>query len=308
MTHKVVSGTLASAVADTGTFTVSYPARVAPENANTTTDEGDHYLAMGHKLVLGQNDVLTYPQDFDITLGASNITVTNRTGSSWPADTDFTLELQEQGKRVYTDDQTTHTMARMTKAFGVLINLGAPDTADVDGIFEAQSGAAGALTLDGALVTDGIAYFDVPRNIVIDSGGADTATLTFTGTDEYGNTMTEDIQLNGTTAVQGDKAFKTITGVVSDATISNGAFAGPGNKLGLPVFLPSAGNIVKELEDGAAPTAGTVVAGVRTAGGATATSGDVRGTYTPNSTPDGAAVFQLLCMLPDPGFRGMPQA
>ena len=49
---------------------------------------------------------------------------------------------------------------------------------------------------------------------------------------------------------------------------------------------------------GAAPTAGTIVAGVTTAGGSTATTGDVRGTYDPNAACDGSKVFELILALP----------
>ena len=66
-----------------------------------------------------------------------------------------------------------------------------------------------------------MATLDVPRNIVVDSGGVDTAVLTFTGTDEYGNTVVESITLNGTTAVAGKKAFKTVTGVSSSPSRSS---------------------------------------------------------------------------------------
>ena len=55
-----------------------------------------------------------------------------------------------------------------------------------------------------------------------------------------------------------------------------------------PSALPAetgtgAGNIIKESQDGATPTAGTFVGGVLTK--ATATTGDVRGMVTPNVTP-----------------------
>lgn len=311
MTASVVTGTLASAVADAGTFTVSYPA-IADGGLSRTSDEGDFYLAMGHKLILGQNNVLNFPDDFNITLGTSSITVTNASGSTWAAGLSFTLQLERQGKKVYTDLGTGVAglmMARMARSDTFLVNLGAPDTIDDDGICASQNRTgAGALVVNGALASGGVATLDVPRNVVADSGGADTAVITVTGKDEYGVTMSEAITLNGITAVSGKKAFKTITAVSSSATISNGFFLGPGDVLGLPVFLPSVGNILREMEDGAAPTAGTVVAGIRASNGSTTTTGDVRGTYDPNSACDGQRVFQLLVSLPNPGYRGINQA
>lgn len=286
----VISQVLTSAVADAGTYTATYP---------SLRDAGS-YEATGHKLSV-EGAILNHPADFTLTFGASSITVTNASGSSWSADATVRLQLNRAGDP---DQQLESERART--AVVIEVNLGEPDIADPNGVCESQSGAAGALTLNGALVSGGVATFDVPRNIVIDSGGADTATLTITGTDEYGETLTEDITLNGTTAVAGKKAFKTVTGVVSDATISNGAFVGTGDVLGLPMFLPGAGNIVAEIEDGAAASAGTAVAGVTTE--ATATTGDVRGTYDPNTAMDGATNIRLMVALTDPDFKGIAQA
>ena len=50
---------------------------------------------------------------------------------------------------------------------------------------------------------------------------------------------------------------------------------------------------------------GTFTAGVTSV--ATATTGDVRGTYAPVSTPDGALTYQLLAWLPNPLDRGVAQ-
>lgn len=102
----------------------------------------------------------------------------------------------------------------------------------------------------------------------------------------------------------GKKAFKTITSVVPSANIT-GATVGSGDVLGLPVYLGEAGDILAELEDGAAATAGTVVAGDDT--DPTATTGDVRGTYDPNSAMDGATKIDLVCALPDPKYKGLSQ-
>jgi hypothetical protein len=98
---------------------------------------------------------------------------------------------------------------------------------DPNAICASQSDTgAHSLTLDGDLVVSGAATIVPPARIVIDSGGADTATLTITGTDRDDAAQTNDIVLNGTTQVTGTKYFKTVTAVASDATISNGAFVG----------------------------------------------------------------------------------
>lgn len=298
MSFSVISGSISTAVADAGTFTASYP---------SGKDEGDFFRAHGHKLLIGQN-LYSYPEDFDITLGTASITVTNNSGTTWPAGDAFRLQVEEQGERQYRGTNGL-LVASTLKGSVVKVNLGAPDTIDPDGIAASQNRTgAGALLVNGALATGGVATLDRPRNVVIDSGGADTAVITVTGTDVYGVVMSEAITLNGATAVAGKKAFKTITALASDATVTNGFFAGPGDVLGLPVFLASIGDVLKELEDGSAATAGTLVVGDLTANGPTTTTGDVRGTYDPNSAADGAKVFQLIMFAADPSYTGEVQA
>lgn len=312
MTQPVTtSGTLASAVIDTGTFTVSYPSREGPEAGSY--DEGDFFGAMRHQFVLN-GAALNYPKDFDITLGTGSITVTNRTGATWAANSAWRLDVKKQGKALFQDEPATSTtpgnrVARAARATQVLINLGAADALITNGVMAAQNRTnAGALVVNGSLATSGVATMDQPRNVIAKSGGADTAVLTVTGTDEYAQTMSEAITLNGTTAVSGKKAFKKVTAIACSAAVSNSPFLGTGDVLGLPVFLPSAGYVIKELENGTAATAGTFVAGIATAGGSTTTTGDTRGTYDPNSACDADKVFQLVVTLPDPTYRGIAQA
>jgi len=305
MARITTGGTLSAAVADDGTFTVSYPAPPAPETG--ATDEGDFYNAMEHKLVVGQNDAYDFPVKFDVTLGTSSITITNKSGTTWPAGSTYQLELNMQGKNAYSPDGVR--LARTARSDTYIIELGSPDALVTNGVMAAQNRTnAGALLLNGSLASGGVVTLDKPRNVIADSGGADTAVITVTGTDEYGETMSEAITLNGTTAVAGKKAFKKITALSCGAAIANTAFIGTGDVLGLPVFLPSAGHVIKELENGTAATGGTFVAGLRAADGSTTTSADVRGTYDANSALDGALTLQLIVSLPDGGFLGVPQA
>lgn len=294
MTHQIVTGELSSAVADDATFTVSYP---------SGTDEGSFYLAMGHRLAIGQN-VYSFPDQFDLTFGTSNITVTNKSGGSFADGAAYKLQIEEPGQRAYRDPNG-NLVKRSTIASVMQINLGAPDVSDADGVVASQAATAAdglATGINGALASGGVATFDRPRNVVAAWTG--TAVLTVTGTDEYGNTVVES-SASGT-SLAGKKAFKTVTDVSVSADVT-ALTVGSGDVLGLPVFLPSSGHILKELEDGAAATAGTVVAGIRTAGGSTATTGDVRGTYDPNSACDGAKVFTLIVALPDAGNLGIDQ-
>src|SRR3546814_1050600 len=70
------------------------------------------------------------------------------------------------------------------------VNLGAPLTADADGVCASQAiTAAAGGTINGAFATGGVATFDVPRNVV--AAWTTAAVLTVTGTDAYGNALVE---------------------------------------------------------------------------------------------------------------------
>lgn len=295
MSFKIVNASAGSAVATNGTVTFSYPAG---------TNAGS-FAAFGHKLWVDKfQRLLESPTDFTVAFGGSNITVTYKGATTIPAGASMSAQFNQLGE----DDGTPEVSPRIEGVADLAVlklSLGAPIVGDVDGLVTGYTGAAGAIPMDGALVSGGVATFDVPRAIVVDSGGADTSVITITGTDVHGAVMKESITANGTTAVNGKKAFKTVTGISGSATAANGIFIGTTNILGLPVFLPGSAYILKELQDGAAAVAGTVVAGVSSA--ATATTGDVRGTYVPNATPDGAKVFELIVALGDPDYKGVAQ-
>lgn len=284
MSYKIVETILGAAVANAATFNASYP---------SGTDAGTFKGAVGHKMMVG-NVLLQSPADFTLSFGASNITVTNAYGSTWAAGSRIWLELQTPGANA-----DVPGVKRSSYAAVVNVNLGAPDTADADGVCTSQAGT-GALTINGALASGGVATFDVPRNVV--AGWTNAAVLTVTGTDEYGQEVVES-SASGT-SMAGKKAFKTITGVSSSAAVT-GCTVGTGDVLGLPFFLQEEAMVLKEIQDDAAATAGTLLAGVTTE--ATATTGDVRGTYDPNAACDGSKVFRLLVAVTDPTYKGVAQ-
>lgn len=153
-----------------------------------------------------------------------------------------------------------------------------------------QSVAAAAnAVINGSLATGGVAIMDVPRNIVAAWTG--TAIVTVTGTDYYGLPQTQ-VSASGTT-LTGTKAFATVTSITSSAAIT--AFtAGTGNVLGLPCRV-SSGCLGAPMFNDAAD-AGTFVVPDLTMP-ATGTTGDVRGTYTPGGTLNGAK-FLSIYLLP----------
>lgn len=77
---------------------------------------------------------------------------------------------------------------------------------------------AGALTLNGALVSGGVATIAVPSRITITSAGNDSGnTFVVTGTDHSGNAITETITGPNTTTVTSVLTYKTVTSVTISA-------------------------------------------------------------------------------------------
>ncbi len=99
-----------------------------------------------------------------------------------------------------------------------------PDVADPNGISVAQTPvASGNLTITGDLATGGVATFDIARHVSITSDGNDSGvTFTITGTDRNGDALTESITGPGSTTVNGNRNFLTVTQVAIDG-------AGTGN-------------------------------------------------------------------------------
>jgi hypothetical protein len=148
----------------------------------------------------------------------------------------------------------------------------------------------------------------VPRNItyVAGSAGDTTQTITVKGFDRYGVAMTETITLNGTTPVPGKKAFYTVISYKPSAALTTTLSMGFGVLLGMPIFLARAPLVYREIVAGLGVTTGTFLAGDLTA--PSATTGDVRGTYSPSSAPNGSTnIYELLVAAPDFLGPGMQQ-
>jgi hypothetical protein len=316
---------VSAAVSSGGTFALSYPAG---------TDAGTFAGARAHKMfAAGLQAYFNAPADFTVSFGASSITVTYNGSTPIPAGTRVDVQLDALGKddRDPYDPQSTK---RVNLAPVAVVNLGSPITADTDNKVKAATSAelpdaAGTVTYtpdtDGTSPTDGVGpvvtkdgvkYWeqDVPRNVSVAVSHASSVvamTVAVTGLDEYGEDVVEEIAISATGTSKtgsGKKAFKWVRSiaftVAADAT-ANTANVGFADVLGLPFMLPGTAHVLKEMQDGAVPTAGTVVAG--DAAKATATTGDVRGTYDPNAAADGSKAFQLVVVASDPTDLGNDQ-
>jgi hypothetical protein len=186
------------------------------------------------------------------------------------------------------------------------VDFGAVEIADADGVSVSQSVVVATTplaTITGALASGGVATFTTPRNVVAAWTG--TAVVTITGTDQYGRTVKES-SASGT-SLAGKKAFKTVTSVSFSANVT-AATVGTGDVLGLPVRVAANGLIAARANN--AIDAGTFVPGVTT-DPATATTGDVRGTYDPAVTIDGTNTVAVHVVIADPntvtGVYGVTQ-
>jgi len=152
------------------------------------------------------------------------------------------------------------------------------------------------VVLNGALAAGGIATQDVARNVVAAWTG--TSVITITGKDVHGRTVVE-ASASGT-SLTGKKAFKTISSASFSADVT-AATVGHGDVLGLPYACGNGDMLLGKFGLNTAD-AGTFVAAVTSA--ATATTGDVRGTYDPAGTLDGSTEVQVLLNISDTSNNG----
>jgi hypothetical protein len=311
MAFVIVNGSASAAVATNGTFTVNAPTATL---AGAIKNRGGHTMVV-HAMAAQFN----FPNDFSISWSGAVATITYLGTTTIPAGSAIQVQFELDGDDInfpyhnLNGNQTDTLTKSFRGTFGQVfkVDFGAPLAAAATAVIATQALATTTLySLTAAQIVT--ATLDVPRSVAVKSSTTDTTqTITVRGFDEYGVAISEAIALNGTTAVAGLKAFKQVVSLQSNitlaGTISVGTNAGG---LGLPYYLPpqtgtGVGNVLKESQDGATPTAGTFIGGVQTK--ATATTGDVRGTVTPNVAPDGTKVYSVYMFVADPSFLGVPQ-
>lgn len=292
----VIQTTLATAVAAAGTFTVAYPAK---------RTIGTYQLGVDHRISWNGLQ-LKFPTDFTVSFGATVATVT-LVGVSLPAGASIYVQLNHTGgpsasmveQLEIISAKAENAAVDISAGSLVICELGSPAVGDLVGVAALQTLAAGgAMTLTATPVVA-----DVPRAVQFRNTGTHDltgTTLDVTGLDVYGVAVSEGlVGTSGAGTTAGKKAFASVSSaVLSGGTLSAGSGINVGfsNVLGLPVMLKKAGLVIKELQDGVAPTAGTVTAADQAS--PALTTGDIRGTYTPNATPDGTKSFALVIALP----------
>ena len=172
---------------------------------------------------------------------------------------------------------------------------------DVDGVITAAgsgaTAAAGDVPIDGAYLNAATSFADIPDTrtleIVSTNAGDTSQVLTVTGRDIHGMPQVEEITANGTTRVQGVKAFLTVESINNSVVFAGNLTVGTtvtlaDVRLGLDAGLESLFDVLAAY-DGASPLVvegGTFVVADATAP-ATATTGDARGLYNPGNALDG---------------------
>jgi len=161
-------------------------------------------------------------------------------------------------------------------------------------ILTAGTGATSVTRPDGSVVVQ----LDVPRCVTVTAAGANTATFTVYGYDQYGQPLSQLIAAPSTSTVATTKAFSQVSRIAISGAAGSAITAGFNDKLGLPFRVTDVGYIssVKWAATLAAD-AGTFVA-ADTTSPATVSTTDVRGCYTPSSASNGTKRLVMAICLP----------
>lgn len=323
-----IDGELASAVAVNGTFTLNYPAGISIGSAQLASR---HYLKLNDGIRLYPYDGVNY--GFSVAFGDSAITITNKTGQSWPAGTKvrFIMDMTARDMTSAADTLNAPLGQGFDNADGhygagqfktaelrsVLMHLGQPDVSDVDFFASfSQSVAGTAVTLTNN-------YPDFPRTVVADSTSAsDTSAkkVRIHGLDSIGEPLGNgvgyfDLALNGTTDVESQVAVSYISAIElvdanGDDVVSVGTITvGTGTKLGLPMrCLDATFQIQRVIEDthNGSPTVllNSSAAAKITAGDISIVTKDKRGLLTPTNTFDSGYDYFVQMWVSDPTDGG----
>ena len=239
----------------------------------------------------GAGGVGTYNISTSQTVAAGNVFISNNSGLGDPSPMD--LGIGPVGRN-YVWDVIPQTL----QAANVAASQAPAGAGNLT--LTAGTSAKSVVRADGTTVIQ----LDCPRALQINTSTTARA-ITVSGYDYYGQAMTETITVSvAGTPVNGKKAFYQ----VASATISGSATAvtiGTTDIIGLPIRVVDAGYILHVgFGNSLARNAGTFVAADTTT--ATATTGDVRGTYVPATATNGYS--RLIMNIGLTGALGVNQA
>jgi hypothetical protein len=143
-----------------------------------------------------------------------------------------------------------------------------------------------------------VLQLDCPRAVSVSLVVGGTArAYTISGYDYYGQPMSEVITSVAAATTNGKKAFYQITSVSGAGASVTAVTVGTTQLIGLPVRVTD-GSYICHVGWNSAFTLDTGTLDVAATVPATTTTGDVRGTFTPSSAPDGIKRLVIGIMLP----------
>jgi len=134
----------------------------------------------------------------------------------------------------------------------------AQPAADADSIVSAQSlSVSGAITLDGVLVSNGVATLTVPAVLTAYSQASSSINFVVTGTGPAGQSQVETLAVTASGTITGSLSFATVTGIVASAAAASTISIGNGvpgytGWLPLDIYTPN------QVTNISAKTSGTV--------------------------------------------------
>lgn len=197
-----------------------------------------------------------------------------------------------------------------------IANFGAPLAASATALGTTTALVTGAINTvtGGSLSTGGLVPHDSltrrngwGRGIVLAASAASTRTFAVNGYDYLGQAMQWTGTLAGTTPVLSTKAFQWVDNIVFGASADVVTVTvGTTDVFGLPYTFQQ---VIAEAKNYVvAANAGTFVAGLAEGTSATATNGDVRGTYLPVTViPNGTNIFEVTYLVRRGNLHGNAQ-
>ena len=117
-----------------------------------------------------------------------------------------------------------------------------PTAVDADGVCASQSPGAGAILINGALATGGVATFGAAQLVRLTSGGNDSGiTFTFNGTDADGNAQSQTVAGTNISNTDTTLFFKTITSITASAAVAGTILVGNLITSVSPTIYPNCG-------------------------------------------------------------------
>ena len=109
----------------------------------------------------------------------------------------------------------------------IQVTAGSLAAADDNGIHLSSTPTAGAVALNGALVSGGVANLGDPRRVLVTTAGNEVGTsMTITGTDANGNVQVDTVALPNASTVFTALDFLTVTGITISANANNALIIG----------------------------------------------------------------------------------